>query len=137
MTPHYVNQGGELNWLLDDLVNRVPQVTEAVMPHRAHAGLLGAAPPDDGRRRWAPGAVPGRAASVVTAPGRPVPAGRPDGIAVDGRNADGPGADGAPVDAIAAADSPATRRALGGLRVQPLSDDGRSIRSGFVRGVVA
>jgi predicted regulator of Ras-like GTPase activity (Roadblock/LC7/MglB family) len=31
MTPHYVNQGGELNWLLDDLVNRVPQVSKAVM----------------------------------------------------------------------------------------------------------
>jgi predicted regulator of Ras-like GTPase activity (Roadblock/LC7/MglB family) len=31
MTPHYVNQGGELNWLLDDLVNRVPQVGKAVM----------------------------------------------------------------------------------------------------------
>jgi len=31
MTPHYVNKGGELNWLLDDLVNRVPQVTKAVM----------------------------------------------------------------------------------------------------------
>jgi hypothetical protein len=25
MTPHYVNQGGELNWLLDDLVDRVPE----------------------------------------------------------------------------------------------------------------
>ena len=31
MTPHYVNRGGELNWFLDDLVNRVPQVTKAVM----------------------------------------------------------------------------------------------------------
>lgn len=31
MTPHYVNQGGELNWLLDDLVNRVPQVSKAIM----------------------------------------------------------------------------------------------------------
>ena len=31
MTPHYVNQGGELNRLLDDLVGRVPQVTTAVM----------------------------------------------------------------------------------------------------------
>ena len=31
MTPHNVNQGGELNWLLDDLVDRVPQVTTAVM----------------------------------------------------------------------------------------------------------
>ena len=31
MTPHYVNQGGELNWLLDDLVKRVPQVSKAVM----------------------------------------------------------------------------------------------------------
>ena len=31
MTPHYVNQGGELNWLLDDLVTRVPQVSKAVM----------------------------------------------------------------------------------------------------------
>jgi predicted regulator of Ras-like GTPase activity (Roadblock/LC7/MglB family) len=31
MTPHYVNQGGELNWLLDDLVKRVPQVSRAVM----------------------------------------------------------------------------------------------------------
>jgi predicted regulator of Ras-like GTPase activity (Roadblock/LC7/MglB family) len=31
MTPHDVNQGGELNWLLDDLVNRVPQVSKAVM----------------------------------------------------------------------------------------------------------
>ena len=31
MTPHYVNQGGELNWLLDDLVTRVPQVSMAVM----------------------------------------------------------------------------------------------------------
>ena len=31
MTPHYVNQGGELNWLLDDLANRVPQVSKAVM----------------------------------------------------------------------------------------------------------
>ena len=31
MTPHYVNQGAELNWLLDDLVNRVPQVSKAVM----------------------------------------------------------------------------------------------------------
>ena len=31
MTPHYVSQGGELNWPLDDLVNRVPQVALAVM----------------------------------------------------------------------------------------------------------
>jgi predicted regulator of Ras-like GTPase activity (Roadblock/LC7/MglB family) len=31
MTPHYVNQGGELSWLLDDLVRRVPQVSKAVM----------------------------------------------------------------------------------------------------------
>src|ERR1700759_4984381 len=31
MTPHYVNQGGELSWLLDDLVRRVPQVDKAVM----------------------------------------------------------------------------------------------------------
>jgi predicted regulator of Ras-like GTPase activity (Roadblock/LC7/MglB family) len=31
MTPHYVNQGGELSWLLDDLVRRVPQVTKVVM----------------------------------------------------------------------------------------------------------
>src|ERR1700744_6252265 len=31
MTPHYVNQGGELGWLLDDLVKRVPQVSKAVM----------------------------------------------------------------------------------------------------------
>jgi predicted regulator of Ras-like GTPase activity (Roadblock/LC7/MglB family) len=31
MTPHYVNRGAELNWLLDDLVDRVPQVTRAVM----------------------------------------------------------------------------------------------------------
>src|ERR1700755_2483548 len=31
MTPHYVNQGGELSWLLDDLVRRVPQVDQAVM----------------------------------------------------------------------------------------------------------
>ena len=31
MTPHYINQGGGLNWLLDELVNRVPQVTKAVM----------------------------------------------------------------------------------------------------------
>lgn len=31
MTPHYANQGGELNWLLDDLVKRVPQVSRAVM----------------------------------------------------------------------------------------------------------
>jgi predicted regulator of Ras-like GTPase activity (Roadblock/LC7/MglB family) len=31
MTPHYVNQGAELNWLLDDLVDRVPQVSNAVM----------------------------------------------------------------------------------------------------------
>jgi predicted regulator of Ras-like GTPase activity (Roadblock/LC7/MglB family) len=31
MTPHYVNQGGELSWLLDDLVRRVPQVSRAVM----------------------------------------------------------------------------------------------------------
>lgn len=31
MISQYVNQGGELNWLLDDLVNRVPQVTKAVM----------------------------------------------------------------------------------------------------------
>jgi predicted regulator of Ras-like GTPase activity (Roadblock/LC7/MglB family) len=30
-TPHYVNQGGELSWLLDDLVRRVPQVDKAVM----------------------------------------------------------------------------------------------------------
>jgi len=30
-TPHYVNQGGELSWLLDDLVRRVPQVGKAVM----------------------------------------------------------------------------------------------------------
>jgi len=37
MTPHYVNQGGELNWLLDDLVDRVPQVTKAVM--LTHDGL--------------------------------------------------------------------------------------------------
>src|ERR1700753_4167354 len=31
MTPHYVNKGGELSWLLDDLVKRVPQVAKAVM----------------------------------------------------------------------------------------------------------
>src|ERR1700742_392928 len=31
MTPHYVDQGGELGWLLDDLVKRVPQVSKAVM----------------------------------------------------------------------------------------------------------
>jgi predicted regulator of Ras-like GTPase activity (Roadblock/LC7/MglB family) len=31
MTPHYVNQGSELSWLLDDLVRRVPQVSKAVM----------------------------------------------------------------------------------------------------------
>ena len=31
MTPHYVNQGGELSWLLDDLVKRVPQASKAVM----------------------------------------------------------------------------------------------------------
>jgi predicted regulator of Ras-like GTPase activity (Roadblock/LC7/MglB family) len=31
MTPHYVNKGGELSWLLDDLVKRVPQVSKAVM----------------------------------------------------------------------------------------------------------
>jgi predicted regulator of Ras-like GTPase activity (Roadblock/LC7/MglB family) len=31
MTPHYVNQGSELSWLLDDLVRRVPQVNKAVM----------------------------------------------------------------------------------------------------------
>ena len=31
MTPHHVNQGGELSWLLDDLVKRVPQVSKAVM----------------------------------------------------------------------------------------------------------
>jgi predicted regulator of Ras-like GTPase activity (Roadblock/LC7/MglB family) len=31
MTPHYVNQGGGLSWLLDDLVKRVPQVSKAVM----------------------------------------------------------------------------------------------------------
>jgi predicted regulator of Ras-like GTPase activity (Roadblock/LC7/MglB family) len=31
MTPHHVNQGGELSWLLDDLVKRVPQVGKAVM----------------------------------------------------------------------------------------------------------
>ncbi len=31
MTPHYVNQRGELNWLLNNLVDRVPQVTSAVM----------------------------------------------------------------------------------------------------------
>src|ERR1700760_2806037 len=31
MTPHYVDQGGELGWLLDDLVKRVPQVAKAVM----------------------------------------------------------------------------------------------------------
>jgi predicted regulator of Ras-like GTPase activity (Roadblock/LC7/MglB family) len=31
VTPHYVNQGGELSWLLDDLVRRVPQVDKAVM----------------------------------------------------------------------------------------------------------
>ena len=31
MTPHYVNQGGELSWLLDDLVKRVPQVGKAIM----------------------------------------------------------------------------------------------------------
>jgi predicted regulator of Ras-like GTPase activity (Roadblock/LC7/MglB family) len=30
-TPHYVNQGSELSWLLDDLVRRVPQVSKAVM----------------------------------------------------------------------------------------------------------
>jgi hypothetical protein len=96
MTPHYVSQGGELNWLLDDLVNRVPQVTKAVMLTQ------------DGLAIGAPTA-----------------------------RADGPGADGVPVDATAAADPPATRRALGKLRVQRLSDDGRSIRSGSVRGVVA
>jgi predicted regulator of Ras-like GTPase activity (Roadblock/LC7/MglB family) len=31
MTPHYVNHGSELSWLLDDLVKRVPQVSKAVM----------------------------------------------------------------------------------------------------------
>jgi predicted regulator of Ras-like GTPase activity (Roadblock/LC7/MglB family) len=31
MTPHYVNHGSELSWLLDDLVRRVPQVSKAVM----------------------------------------------------------------------------------------------------------
>jgi predicted regulator of Ras-like GTPase activity (Roadblock/LC7/MglB family) len=31
MTPHYVNHGSELSWLLDDLVRRVPQVNKAVM----------------------------------------------------------------------------------------------------------
>jgi predicted regulator of Ras-like GTPase activity (Roadblock/LC7/MglB family) len=31
MTPHYVSHGGELNWLLDDLVKRVAQVSRAVM----------------------------------------------------------------------------------------------------------
>jgi uncharacterized protein len=31
MTPHHVNQAGELSWLLDDLVKRVPQVNKAVM----------------------------------------------------------------------------------------------------------
>src|ERR1700759_1179110 len=31
MTPNYVNKGGELSWLLDDLVKRVPQVGKAVM----------------------------------------------------------------------------------------------------------
>jgi predicted regulator of Ras-like GTPase activity (Roadblock/LC7/MglB family) len=31
MTSHYVNQGSELSWLLDDLVRRVPQVSKAVM----------------------------------------------------------------------------------------------------------
>jgi predicted regulator of Ras-like GTPase activity (Roadblock/LC7/MglB family) len=31
MTPHYVNQGSELSWLLDDLVRRVPQVSKVVM----------------------------------------------------------------------------------------------------------
>src|ERR1700759_5714013 len=31
MTPHYVNQGGELSWLLDDLVRRGAQVDKAVM----------------------------------------------------------------------------------------------------------
>jgi uncharacterized protein len=31
MTPHYVNKGSELSWLLDDLVKRVPQVSKAVM----------------------------------------------------------------------------------------------------------
>ena len=31
MNPHYVNKGGELSWLLDDLVKRVPQVGKAVM----------------------------------------------------------------------------------------------------------
>jgi predicted regulator of Ras-like GTPase activity (Roadblock/LC7/MglB family) len=31
MTPDYRGQRGELNWLLDDLVNRVAQVTKAVM----------------------------------------------------------------------------------------------------------
>src|ERR1700744_5312243 len=31
MTPHYVNQGGELSWLLDDLVRRGPPGDKAVM----------------------------------------------------------------------------------------------------------
>ena len=31
MTPHHVNQVGQLSWLLDDLVKRVPQVGKAVM----------------------------------------------------------------------------------------------------------
>ena len=31
MTPNYRGQRSELNWLLDDLVNRVAQVTKAVM----------------------------------------------------------------------------------------------------------
>lgn len=31
MTPNHRNQGGELSWLLDDLVNRVTQVKKAVM----------------------------------------------------------------------------------------------------------
>ena len=83
MTPHYLNRSGELNWLPDDLADRVPQVTKAVTLTR-------------------------------------------DGLAIDG----------AP-NATAAADCPATRRALGGLRVQPLTDDGRSIRSGSVGEVVA
>ena len=61
MTPHYVDEGGELNRLLDDLVGRVPQVTTAVM--LTHDGGV---PYPTGRPEGT--AVDGRNAEMYRAP---------------------------------------------------------------------
>ena len=59
MNPHYVNKGGELNWLLDDLVGRVPrgqQGGHADAGRPGHRGVGRAVP----RGRRAPGGAGGR-----------------------------------------------------------------------------